>query len=95
MAFIIDLYIVLQDLNVLESMKWEAVIVDECQSSRIFSHFKQIKMLRTAMRLLLVNGQLKVCAHVFLFVHRVPYSWPPQPFYRCLIQCTGFVGWHH
>jgi hypothetical protein len=68
MAFIIDLYIVLQDLNVLESMKWEAVIVDECQSSRIFSHFKQIKMLRTAMRLLLVNGQLKVCAHVCFFL---------------------------
>ena len=68
MAFIIDLYVVLQDLNVLESMKWEAVIVDECQSSRIFSHFKQIKMLRTAMRLLLVNGQLKVCAYFCFFL---------------------------
>nr|AGM20688.1 MET1-2 [Populus tomentosa] len=62
-----------QDLNVLESMKWEAVIVDECQSSRIFSHFKQIKMLRTAMRLLLVNGQLKdgITEHLLsLLVHQ-------------------------
>jgi hypothetical protein len=58
----------LQDLNILESMKWEAIIVDECQRSRIYSHFKQIKLLSTAMRLLLVNGQLKVGAFVFLFL---------------------------
>ncbi|KAL3573371.1 hypothetical protein D5086_023984 [Populus alba] len=65
--------VIIEDLNVLESMKWEAVIVDECQSSRIFSHFKQIKMLRTAMRLLLVNGQLKdgITEHLLsLLVHQ-------------------------
>lgn len=52
----------------LESMKWEAIIVDECQRSRIYSHFKQIKLLSTAMRLLLVNGQLKVCAYFCFFL---------------------------
>ncbi|XP_073264631.1 uncharacterized protein [Populus alba] len=52
--------VIIEDLNMLESMKWEAIIVDECQRSRIYSHFKQIKLLSTAMRLLLVNGQLKV-----------------------------------
>ncbi|XP_011023822.1 PREDICTED: helicase protein MOM1-like isoform X3 [Populus euphratica] len=65
--------VIIEDLNVLESMKWEAVIVDECQRSRIFSHFKQIKMLRTAMRLLLVNGQLKdgITEHLLsLLVHQ-------------------------
>ncbi|KAG8658119.1 helicase protein MOM1 isoform X6 [Manihot esculenta] len=48
-----------EDLNVLESIKWQAVIVDECQRSRIYSHFQQVKSLNADMRLLLVNGQLK------------------------------------
>ncbi|CAK7340492.1 unnamed protein product [Dovyalis caffra] len=65
--------VIVEDLNVFESMKWEAVIVDECQRSRIHSHFEQIKVLRTAMRLLLVNGQVKdgITEHLLsLLVHQ-------------------------
>ncbi|TXG58175.1 hypothetical protein EZV62_016004 [Acer yangbiense] len=51
--------VLVEDLNVLESIGWEAIVVDECQRSKIFSHFEQIKVLSTDMRLLLVSGQLK------------------------------------
>ncbi|XP_065876396.1 helicase protein MOM1 isoform X2 [Euphorbia lathyris] len=50
---------VVEDLDVLPSIKWEAMIVDECQRPRIFSLFGHFKSLSTKMRLLLVNGQLK------------------------------------
>ncbi|KAF2285837.1 hypothetical protein GH714_008329 [Hevea brasiliensis] len=51
--------VIAEDLNVLKLIKWGAIVVDECQRSRIFSHFEQIKSLSADMRLLLVNGQLK------------------------------------
>ncbi|KAK0583701.1 hypothetical protein LWI29_001666 [Acer saccharum] len=51
--------VLVEDLNVFESIGWETIVVDECQRSKIFSHFEQIKVLRTDMRLLLVSGQLK------------------------------------
>lgn len=50
----------------LECIRWEAIIVDECQRSVISSHFEHIKMLHTDRRLLLVNGQLKVCFLYFV-----------------------------
>lgn len=52
--------LVLQDINVFESIKWEAIVIDECQRSKTHSQFEQIKKLSTDMRLLLVSGQLKV-----------------------------------
>ncbi|KAK3226957.1 hypothetical protein Dsin_006819 [Dipteronia sinensis] len=51
--------VLVEELNVFESIGWEAIVVDECQRSKIFSHFEQIKVLSTDMRLLLVSGQLK------------------------------------
>ncbi|XP_062172135.1 helicase protein MOM1 [Alnus glutinosa] len=51
--------VVLMDLNMLECIRWEAIVVDECQRYIISSHFEQIKMLHTNWRLLLVSGQLK------------------------------------
>ncbi|WCJ31754.1 Chromodomain-helicase-DNA-binding protein 1 [Euphorbia peplus] len=50
---------VVEDLNTLRSIKWAAMIVDECQRARILSQVGQFKTLSTKMRLLLVNGQLK------------------------------------
>ncbi|KAA8550372.1 hypothetical protein F0562_002056 [Nyssa sinensis] len=50
---------VVEDLEILECLRWEAIIVDECQSSRIFTHFEEIKMLATNIRLLLFNDQIK------------------------------------
>ncbi|XP_031285187.1 helicase protein MOM1 [Pistacia vera] len=58
-ALITSPEVVIEDLNVFESIGWEAIIVDECQRSKISSHLEQIKMLITKMRLLLVSGQLK------------------------------------
>lgn len=53
--------VILQDLDVFQLIKWEAVIVDDFQCSRMYSHFENFKSLSTQMRLLFVNGQLKVC----------------------------------
>ncbi|XP_048234499.1 helicase protein MOM1 isoform X4 [Ricinus communis] len=53
--------IIAEDLNVLGSVKWEAIIVDDCQRYKVQSSVEQIKGLSTEMRLLLFNGQLKDC----------------------------------
>ncbi|KAK7850706.1 helicase protein mom1, partial [Quercus suber] len=51
--------VIMTDRDMLECIRWEAIVVDECQRSVISSHFEHIKMLHTDRRLLLVNGQLK------------------------------------
>ncbi|CAN0898901.1 Helicase protein MOM1 [Linum grandiflorum] len=58
---ITSLETVIEDLKDFRSIKWEAIIVDEFQSSEIHSHSGQIKVLMTDMRLLLVNCELKDC----------------------------------
>lgn len=50
----------MQDVQTLKGIKWEAVIVDECQYNNVISNVELIKMLPMNMRLLLFNGQLKV-----------------------------------
>uniref|UniRef100_A0A5B7AM86 Putative helicase protein MOM1 isoform X1 n=1 Tax=Davidia involucrata TaxID=16924 RepID=A0A5B7AM86_DAVIN len=50
---------VVEDLEMLKCLRWEAIIVDECQSSIISTHFGQIKMLATGIRLLIFNDQIK------------------------------------
>ncbi|XP_027349139.1 uncharacterized protein LOC113860822 [Abrus precatorius] len=51
--------IVVEDLHALRCIQWEAIIIDECQRSRILGHFDHIKILKAEMRLLLVSGQIK------------------------------------
>ncbi|XP_027341127.1 helicase protein MOM1-like [Abrus precatorius] len=51
--------ILIEDMDVLGDIEWETIIVDECQSPKISSYFKQIKMLNTHLRVLLLYGQLK------------------------------------
>ncbi|KAK7324927.1 hypothetical protein VNO77_28877 [Canavalia gladiata] len=51
--------ILFEDMDVLGGIEWETIIVDECQSPKISSYFKQIKMLNTHLRILLFHGQLK------------------------------------
>ncbi|CAN1837353.1 Helicase protein MOM1 [Linum perenne] len=58
---ITSLEAVIEDLNDLRSIKWEAIIVDEFQCSKIHLRSEQIKVLITDMRLLLVNCELKDC----------------------------------
>ncbi|PON42607.1 histone H3-K9 methyltransferase [Parasponia andersonii] len=58
-VLITTLDIVLEALDVLRSVEWELIIIDELQCTRISSHCAQIKLLATKRRLLLVSGQLK------------------------------------
>ncbi|XP_050214952.1 uncharacterized protein LOC126666044 isoform X2 [Mercurialis annua] len=51
--------VIAEDLNELGMIKWEAIIVEECQRQKTYLHFEQIKGLSTHMRLLMFNGQLK------------------------------------
>ncbi|KAJ9698071.1 hypothetical protein PVL29_007263 [Vitis rotundifolia] len=51
--------VVVEDLEVLECLGWEAVIIDECQRPRISSHFAEYRMLVADLRLLLFSGQIK------------------------------------
>ncbi|CAL1366809.1 unnamed protein product [Linum trigynum] len=60
-VLITTLEVVMEDLNDLRSNKWEAVIVDEYQRSKIHMQSEQIKALMTEMRILLVNCELKDC----------------------------------
>ncbi|XP_058199863.1 uncharacterized protein LOC131314930 isoform X5 [Rhododendron vialii] len=53
--------LVQQDFEMLEYLRWEAIIVDECQCSAISKYFEHIKMLSTEVRFLLYNDQLKDC----------------------------------
>ncbi|XP_028808088.1 helicase protein MOM1 isoform X2 [Neltuma alba] len=51
--------IIIEDLEVLEGLEFEAIIIDESQCSKISSYLKQIKMLKTDFWILLFSGQLK------------------------------------
>ncbi|KAK7261333.1 hypothetical protein RIF29_27642 [Crotalaria pallida] len=51
--------ILVEDIDVLGSIEWEGIIVDGCQSPEISSYFRQIKMLKTNLKILLFGGQLK------------------------------------
>ena len=59
-SFVMFLMFSSQDLNVLKFINWEAVIVDESQSSEISAHFSQITSLPTNKRLLVFSGPLVV-----------------------------------
>ncbi|KAF8397710.1 hypothetical protein HHK36_016632 [Tetracentron sinense] len=50
---------IVEDLETLECIGWEVIVVDECQRPSFSTHFEQIKMLPTGLRLLLVSGQIK------------------------------------
>ncbi|KAG6629446.1 hypothetical protein CIPAW_14G085200 [Carya illinoinensis] len=51
--------VIMTDIDMLGCIRWEAVIVDECQHSVISLHMEHIKVLHADRRLLVVNGQLK------------------------------------
>ncbi|MED6183578.1 hypothetical protein PIB30_039078 [Stylosanthes scabra] len=58
--------IVVEDLNELQCISWEAIIIDECQRPRMLEHLDIIKILTTELRILVVSGQIKCCNHPFL-----------------------------
>nr|XP_029122314.1 LOW QUALITY PROTEIN: uncharacterized protein LOC105051204 [Elaeis guineensis] len=50
---------VVEDLEALYCIGWEAIIVDECQKSRVSKHFERFRNLSSDFRLLLFSGPLK------------------------------------
>ncbi|XP_058094527.1 uncharacterized protein LOC131240366 [Magnolia sinica] len=50
---------VVEDLEVLNCLGWEAIIVDECQLPTVSKHFEKIGTLISDFRLLLISGQMK------------------------------------
>ncbi|KAK4405858.1 Helicase protein MOM1, partial [Sesamum angolense] len=50
---------VLEDVDILGSIRWEAIVIDECQQSWISNDLEQIKMLNTKLRIVLVSCQIK------------------------------------
>ncbi|KAL8515998.1 hypothetical protein ACS0TY_014613 [Phlomoides rotata] len=51
--------VVSEDLEILRSIKWKAVVIDDCQQFVISNELEQIKILSMDSTILLVNGQIK------------------------------------
>jgi hypothetical protein len=69
----------MQDLDELRCIKWEAIIIDECQRRpRILGNIDNVNILAAEIRLLLVSGQIKVyhlCSIVNIDIfHRNDFS---------------------
>lgn len=60
--------VVSEDLQTFKEIRWEAVIVDECQSRSMNMNVELIKVLQMNMRLLLCSGQLKDDVAEFQYV---------------------------
>ncbi|XP_026415327.1 helicase protein MOM1-like isoform X2 [Papaver somniferum] len=50
---------IVEDIESLNCVSWEAIIVDECQLSKVSKSLENIKLLTTYFKLLLVNGPMK------------------------------------
>ncbi|KAJ0949667.1 putative DNA helicase chromatin remodeling SNF2 family [Helianthus annuus] len=48
---------IVEDMETLEHIKWELLVIDECQCPAISTHLKKIKMLMADMKLLTVSGE--------------------------------------
>ncbi|XP_020115173.1 uncharacterized protein LOC109728999 isoform X3 [Ananas comosus] len=50
---------VIEDFHSVESISWEAIIVDECQNSRVSKNLEHLKSLASDIRMLLLSAPLK------------------------------------
>nr|XP_029123602.1 helicase protein MOM1 isoform X3 [Elaeis guineensis] len=50
---------IIEDFGNVDCIGWEAIVVDECQNSRVSKYFEQLKNLSTDFRLLLLSAPLK------------------------------------
>ncbi|PIN16129.1 DNA helicase [Handroanthus impetiginosus] len=57
---------VFEDLDILRSIRWEAVVIDEYQHNGISHDLGQIKMLITNSKILLLSGQIKDTTSAYL-----------------------------
>ncbi|KAH6835739.1 hypothetical protein C2S53_002928 [Perilla frutescens var. hirtella] len=55
--------VVLEDLEILKSIQWKAIVIDEYHHSGIANELEQIKMLSTEMRIILVSDHIKGHRH--------------------------------
>ncbi|KAF6167820.1 hypothetical protein GIB67_027598 [Kingdonia uniflora] len=51
--------VIVEDLELIKHLGWEAIIIDECQRYRVSKHFEQFKGIITHFKLLLVTGSIK------------------------------------
>ncbi|MFS7908738.1 putative DNA helicase chromatin remodeling SNF2 family [Helianthus anomalus] len=52
---------IVEDVKTLNHMKWELLVIDECQRPVISMHFKKIQMLMADVKVLTVSGEPAVC----------------------------------
>ncbi|CAD6340635.1 unnamed protein product [Miscanthus lutarioriparius] len=59
---------ILEDIEAIERINWEAVIVDDCQNSRVSKCLEQLKRLPTNFRMVLLSSSLKesIAEHINL-----------------------------
>ncbi|AQL02869.1 Helicase protein MOM1 [Zea mays] len=59
---------ILEDIEVIERINWEAVIVDDCQNSRVSKWLEQLRRLPTNFRMVLLSSSLKesIAEHISL-----------------------------
>ncbi|MCL7035003.1 hypothetical protein MKW94_004353 [Papaver nudicaule] len=50
---------IVEDIELLNHVSWEAIIVDECQLSKVSKSLENVTLLNTCFKLLLVNGPVK------------------------------------
>ncbi|RWR81523.1 helicase protein MOM1-like protein isoform X1 [Cinnamomum micranthum f. kanehirae] len=56
---------IVEDFEALKCLDWEAIIVDDCQNSRVSKHYEKISMLMSDFRLLLASGLIKDYIHEY------------------------------
>ena len=67
-VLLVPLEVVVEGLEVSESLGWEAIIMDECHHPILSSHLGGYKMLVADLRLLLFSDQIKESTLEFLNV---------------------------
>ncbi|CAK7343094.1 unnamed protein product [Dovyalis caffra] len=70
--------IVVEDLEELKCIQWEAIIIDDCQRFCVSRHFEEFKILVADTRLLLVSTQIKDCSTDYLNLLSLLDSGPYQ-----------------
>lgn len=52
----------LQDMDMLDHIKWELIVIDECQRPIMWSHINKIRRLEAHMKLLTISDNAVVCS---------------------------------
>lgn len=66
MSYSHSFHLFFKDFHSVESINWEAIIVDECQNSRVSKNLEHLKNLASDIRMLLLSAPLKVSDKILL-----------------------------